>query len=141
MERLTRPCKDTENGKYISYTAGTYIGIYPDCTLGQVVEKLAYYEDLEEQGRLVTLPCKVGDSFFTFARVCLCPEDENGCDTYGGCDACPYQSYEIAEWKFKSVVSILNSEPKFGKTMFLTREEAEAAINKKVALRGNYEIS
>lgn len=106
-----------------------------------VIEKLAHYEDLEEQGRLVTLPCKVGDSFFTFATICLCPESENGCDTYGGCDACPYQSYEIAEWKFKSVVSILNSEPKFGKTMFLTREEAEAAINKKVALRGNYEIS
>jgi hypothetical protein len=52
MERLTRPCKDTENGKYIPYTTGTYTGIFPDCTLGKVVERLAYYEDLEEQGRL-----------------------------------------------------------------------------------------
>lgn len=46
MERLTKPCADTENGKYIPYVAGTFTGIYPDCTLGQVVEKLAKYEDL-----------------------------------------------------------------------------------------------
>jgi hypothetical protein len=94
------------------------------------IEKLAYYEDLEEQGRLVTLPCKVGDSFFTFARVCLCPEDENGCDMYERCSICPYNWYEVAEWKFKSVINILNSEPNFGKTMFLTREEAEAKVAK-----------
>lgn len=55
MNRLTKPCQDTENGKYIPYTAGTYSGIFPDCTLGEVVMRLAYYEDLEEQGRLVVL--------------------------------------------------------------------------------------
>lgn len=29
-----------------------------------VVNKLAHYEDLEEQGLLLKLPCKVGDTFF-----------------------------------------------------------------------------
>ena len=53
MKRLTRPCEDTENGKYIPYTVGVYTGIFPDCTLGEVVERLAYYEDMKEQGRLV----------------------------------------------------------------------------------------
>ena len=55
MERLTKICLDTENGKYIPYTTGTYTGIFPDCTLGKVVERLAYYENMEEQGRLLIL--------------------------------------------------------------------------------------
>lgn len=55
MERLTRLCQDTENGTYSPYTAGVYNGIYPNCTLGKVVERLAYYEDLEEDGRLIIL--------------------------------------------------------------------------------------
>lgn len=56
MKRLTKPYKNIENGKYIN--------IFPDCTLGEIVERLAYYEDLEEQGRLIILdiedihPCK-----------------------------------------------------------------------------------
>lgn len=55
MDRLTRPCTDIENGKYIPYVVDTFTGIYPNCTLGKVVEKLAYYENLEEQGRLIIL--------------------------------------------------------------------------------------
>lgn len=47
MEKLTRLCKDTENGKYIPYVAGDFIGIYPDCILGKVVERLAAYEDTD----------------------------------------------------------------------------------------------
>ena len=30
----------------------------------QLIDKLAYYEDLEEQGRLLKLPCKVGDTVY-----------------------------------------------------------------------------
>ena len=30
----------------------------------QLIDKLAYYEDLEEQGRLIKLPCKVGDTVY-----------------------------------------------------------------------------
>jgi hypothetical protein len=64
MNRLTRPCENIENGKYAPYTVGAYTGIFPDCTLGEVVTRLAYYEDLEEQGRLVIVeetnehPCR-----------------------------------------------------------------------------------
>ena len=32
----------------------------------EIIEKLAAYEDAEEQGRLVVLPCKVGDTVFAF---------------------------------------------------------------------------
>lgn len=30
----------------------------------RLAEKLKYYEDLEEQGRLLVLPCKIGDSLY-----------------------------------------------------------------------------
>ena len=30
-----------------------------------VIERLAYYEDLDEQGRLIELPCAVGDIVYT----------------------------------------------------------------------------
>ena len=33
-------------------------------TIDDVIDKLAKYEDLEEQGRLVILPCKVGDMLY-----------------------------------------------------------------------------
>ncbi len=34
------------------------------CELEKALEKLATYEDLEEQGLLVRLPCKVGDTVY-----------------------------------------------------------------------------
>ena len=33
-------------------------------TIDDVIDKLAEYENLEEQGRLVKLPCKVGDTVY-----------------------------------------------------------------------------
>lgn len=35
-----------------------------DVTIQEVLNKLKYYEDLEEQGRLIELPCKVGDTVY-----------------------------------------------------------------------------
>lgn len=31
-----------------------------------MIDKLAHYEDLEEQGRLIELPCAVGDTVWTY---------------------------------------------------------------------------
>ena len=37
----------------------------PDCEeIDAVYRKLKKYEDLEEQGRLISLPCKVGDTVY-----------------------------------------------------------------------------
>ena len=30
----------------------------------EAIQKLAHYEDLEEQGRLIELPCKIGDTVY-----------------------------------------------------------------------------
>lgn len=36
----------------------------PNVTIKEVTDKLAHYEDLEEAGRLIELPCKVGDTVY-----------------------------------------------------------------------------
>lgn len=35
-----------------------------DVTIKQALEKLTEYEDLEEQGKLIKLPCRVGDKLY-----------------------------------------------------------------------------
>lgn len=36
----------------------------PSAYCGEILTKLADYEDLEEQGRLLVLPCKIGDRLY-----------------------------------------------------------------------------
>lgn len=78
--------------------------------------KLKAYEDAEEQGLLVKLPCKRSDTVW---RICG-----------------PKKRKFVAE---RTVLSVTMREPGefeiftncldwFGKTVFLTREEAEAAL-------------
>ena len=86
----------------------------------QMADKLAEYEDLEEQGKLLKLPCAVGDTVYYLDRFCSgtsldCPRRP--------CEPCDYYKLEIYEEKFK-----LNDINDFGKTVFLTRESAESAL-------------
>lgn len=69
MERLT---ERTEYGivgnnkkvtNYPLYKVAKYDELDHGIT-GQCFEKLAYYEDLDEQGLLLRLPCKVGDTVY-----------------------------------------------------------------------------
>lgn len=70
MERLTRRINNNKitaiKGHGCNYSAHSF-----DCQdnegrdkLRAALEKLADYEDLEEQGLLVRLPCKVGDTVY-----------------------------------------------------------------------------
>lgn len=34
------------------------------CPVLRVLDKLAYYEDLEEQGKIIVIPCEIGDTVF-----------------------------------------------------------------------------
>ena len=86
-----------------------------------MVEKLATYEDAEEQGRFVILPRKVGD--MVWSR-----------------DVEPWTVVSV-EWFSRRVTQLHCKSPvtgrgmtfsvgkrSLGKTVFLTREEAEAAL-------------
>jgi hypothetical protein len=77
----------------------------------QVYFKLKDYEDLEEQGRLIKLPCKVGDDIYYILGI----PNETPCTI----DKCVFELSDIND---------------IGKTLFLTKSEAEARLKE---LRGN----
>ena len=106
MERLTERSND-QNDRRLScmgrcYNAGDCI----NCDLFEnAVDRLAAYEDAEEQGLLVRLPCKVGTPVFII--------DNYADEKHIVPDMFDY--YDLSA---------------FGKNVFLTREEAEAALAK-----------
>lgn len=74
------------------------------------LEKLAAYEDAEDQGRMVILPCKVGERVFQLYQ--------------GYIDMVTVQ--RIRPYIMTEMLSFWPED--FGKTVFLTRKEAEAAL-------------
>lgn len=76
----------------------------------QLIDKLAEYEDLEKQSRLIKLPCKVGDDVYYILGI----PNETPCVI----DKCTFELSDIN---------------KIGKTLFLTKSEAEAKLKE---LRG-----
>ena len=94
------------------------------------IEKLATYEDLEEQGLLVRLPVSIGTKVYMIASMFDCIYDYDNCKATQKwkCEEdiqCEYErkSYYVKEIEFTSIMK--NS---IGKSIFLTREEAEKRL-------------
>lgn len=82
--------------------------------------KLKGYEDLADQGRLLELPCVEGDVVYQIEKFC-----------YGGCGDCDKQPCsECRDYMpyINEVRFSLDTLNEFGKTIFLTRKEAETAL-------------
>ena len=106
---------DDAGGMYNLRDIGEYGS---DELLLEIANRLAEYEDMEEQGLLVRLPCKVGDTIYR----------------------CGDPIKKIYEWQIAYVevyedetVFVDDSDNTFveadiGKTVFLTHEEAERAL-------------
>lgn len=104
----------------------------------EALNKLGEYEKAEEQGFLVRLPCKVGDTVW----VVTSPINVFGYDEYDG-DA-EYEVYEsflssvsyyASGEQFRIYAKVTNSfivayfrECDFGESIFLTREDAEKKL-------------
>lgn len=91
------------------------------------LNRLAFYEDAHQNGRLLVLPCKVGDKIFELVPKCKPPFGV--CLFEGGlgmarCDNRRCKAY-IQDRAF-----CLDDLYEIGKTVFLTREEAEEAMRK-----------
>lgn len=106
--------------------------------LAEWLEELKSYKDLEEQGLLMRLPCKVGDTVW----VVTSPINVFDYDKYDG-DA-EYEVYEsflssvsyyASGEQFRIYAKVTNSfiaayfrECDFGESIFFTREEAEKKL-------------
>ena len=96
--------------------------------------KLADFEDAEEQGLLLWLPCKVGDTVYCiFIRYTKCASNNKEFDEYDcqGCqqDECDSKiEHYIQDMRAFSLDWIVTNLKNFGKTIFLTSEEAEAKL-------------
>lgn len=140
MKRLTyehegKMCVSGLNGAIVSDKYANY--------WGEAVECLAAYEDAESEGRLVVLPCKVGDMVYVDP------------DTWFYSGFC-YENRFIHSKHFLvgEIVSVIKTKKQLlikirvsnsihsryrhkrypsgaiGKTVFLTREEAEEALRR-----------
>ena len=81
------------------------------------IKKLMQLADAEKQGRLIILPCKIGDVVY---RVCKKKYDVDG---YG-------MQWE-EDWGIVTDTFRLGMLYEIGKNVFLTREEAEHILNSK----------
>ena len=84
-------------------------------------KELKEYKDLEEQGLLVRLPCKVGDDLYCIVNGEV---KKLKVHSFGVPD------FEITDIEFKYVdgFKIVRFVGEVGKTVFLTREEAEKKL-------------
>ena len=99
---------------------------FSEINLQKLIDKLAHYEDLEESGRLVVLPCKVGDTVYIVDEKFPAEIEEIRIHPQGiFFEYVQFdRSYELTEvWDCGSFCI-----DDIGKTVFLTREEAEAAL-------------
>ena len=115
MERLTRRDK-VDGNEFVRINKGA-----PDFV---VYEKLADYEDLEEQNRLLKLPCAVGDTVysFSFEKILTLCVDSFVIYT-DGIDA--RLSSKMKEYEFLKIDMDIAD---FGEKWFSTKEAAEAAL-------------
>lgn len=103
-----------------------------------ILTKLADYEDLEEQDRLIKLPCKVGDTVYVVTSPFNVFDDieyeENMKDEVYESYVSSITFYECGE-QYRIYAKATNHfigayfrECDFGKTVFLTKSEAEAKL-------------
>jgi len=101
--------------------------------LAEWLEELMEYKQLDEKGLLLRLPCKVGDTLYKIYK------SPTKCSTHGeyrddySCFDCEEKvcdsSYKWSIYKYKTtikeIVCLINE---IGKTVFLTKAEAEKAL-------------
>ncbi|WP_455503215.1 hypothetical protein [Blautia sp.] len=102
-ERLTQ--KENDRLIFVKQDNGEFIPCYWNEDNFRAIEKLANYEDAEEQGLLVRLPCKVGTEVYYILGI----PNKTPCTI----DKCVFK---------------LSDVHKIGESLFLTREEAEKKL-------------
>lgn len=144
MERLTKrkygelvSVKQEETGIYCSTFCNTCSQGAGNCSyVKEMVEKLVDYEDAEEQGLLLRLPCKVGDTVWDndFGRPCgyevtgFSFGDLN--DDYCDDEVTIFDQVVVYYTNWNGSITGNFAMSEIGKTVFLTKPEAEAELQK-----------
>lgn len=92
---------------------GLVVPSYSDYPTRRIIEKLAEYEDLEEEDLLLHLPCKIGTTVYHVVKSL----------SYGEVGDKPEVNYRISEVNFN--LFMFNF---IGESIFLTKEEAEQKL-------------
>ena len=143
MERLTnRIFVPKEERELVVFTQGEYIDTIPaEMThedIRKVLRRLAEYEDAEEQGLLLRLPCKVGDTvwvvtspFNVFEGIEYNKNLRDECYESFISSVTFYKNsvqYRINAKVTNHFIGAFYNEHDFGKTVFLTKSEAEQKL-------------
>ena len=99
-----------------------------------ILQELKEYRDLEEQGQLLKLPCKVRTTVYVIDTIYECDNDYMDCimefpDRYQ-CERgfkCEYEHEKLVVRPESFDFKMLDN---FNKTVFLTKEEAEKALER-----------
>lgn len=130
MDRLTKRVGDK-----VVDVSNKYFNLTHEELVHELFNKLADYEDLEEQGLLLKTPCKLKDYVY---QIVKCSDNINRIFKMKVCNVCEYGSFYNG-LKNKFVWNIyLEDEEGFGysyatfydfnKSVFLTREQAELKL-------------
>ena len=110
---------------------------------GDAIDKLAAYEDAEEHGLLIRLPCKVGDVVYLIREERVWEVKVESIHQWvSGRWVESIHQWVSGSWKVSArtlgtfFTSYEIDFDGFGKTVFLSREEAEAALKGKEADNG-----
>lgn len=116
MDRLTV--------KGFEFTSNYVASKLQSWSIAECLKKLQTYEDLEEQGLLLRLPCEVGTPIYMVESEC------NGdvYDCHSSCEDCKCLIHYVAGISFE--VSMLNEYGELDEGFYFTKEEAEAALEK-----------
>ena len=133
LKEMTEDAVSFESDEDFDDWMGCYIGEDGICTqrgliatfyqnlwaMAELRERLKYYEDLEEQGRLLVLPCKVGDTVYEIIE-----------------ETVPNRYFYINEWKVQDVstqsIKYADEWDSYDyENLYFTREEAEAALERR----------
>ena len=128
MERLTKRTKTLESVgiKYAPKNDDKYF---------EILNKLGEYEDAEEQGLLLRLPCKIGDTVWAITSPINLGFDEGETLEVYKCVVESISFYnnrkhQIRLYSGGVFVTWYVRVSDFGKQVFLTKEEAEQVLAK-----------
>jgi hypothetical protein len=134
MERyLCDTCLYAKNCQFIAKHREGAIGCSAYInTFGVSIDRLSEICEAERDGRLVLLPCKVGDYLWVNSRYCNrnVPPEKVPCSIYPNCKGCPFKMIEPTPIKVCSMETLggFLDRNEIGKVLHLTRAEAEAAL-------------